>query len=188
MGLSDQAGWVLTGGQSTRMGRDKAMLPWSGRTMIEVIADTVREAAGSVTLVGAPEFPLPMSAFRLLFNRRRLAGSIIGGIRETQEMLDFCAEHGITADVEVVSPDDTLHTAAKLMADLDAGVLPVGENDRLVGMITDRDIAVRGVAKGRDPEKTTVRDTMSGEVRYCFDDENPEEVARRQRGSEAEDA
>ena len=55
MGLSDQAGWVLTGGQSTRMGRDKAMLPWSGRTMIEVIADAVREAAGSVTLVGAPE-------------------------------------------------------------------------------------------------------------------------------------
>ncbi len=55
MGLSDQAGWVLTGGQSTRMGRDKAMLPWSSRTMIEVIADAVREAAGSVTLVGAPE-------------------------------------------------------------------------------------------------------------------------------------
>ena len=85
----------------------------------------------------------------------------------------------MTRDVEVVSPDDTLHTAAKMMADLNAGVLPVGENDRLVGMITDRDIAVRGVAKGRDPEKTTVRDAMSGEVRYCFDDENPEEVARK---------
>ena len=85
----------------------------------------------------------------------------------------------MTPDVEVIRPDDTLHTAAMMMADLDAGVLPVGENDRLVGMITDRDITVRGVAKGRDPDKTKVRDAMSGEVRYCFDDENPEEVARK---------
>ena len=52
----------------------------------------------------------------------------------------------MTPDVEVIKPDDTLHTAAKMMADLDAGVLPVGENDRLVGMITDRDIAVRAIA------------------------------------------
>jgi uncharacterized zinc-type alcohol dehydrogenase-like protein len=57
---------------------------------------------GTLTLVGAPEAPMPVAAFSLLFGRRRLAGSIIGGIRETQEMLDFCAEHGITADVEVI--------------------------------------------------------------------------------------
>lgn len=57
---------------------------------------------GTLTLVGALEKPLPVGAFNLLFRRRRLAGSIIGGIRETQEMLDFCAEHGITADVEVI--------------------------------------------------------------------------------------
>ncbi len=57
---------------------------------------------GTLTLVGAPETPLPVGVFSLLFGRRRLAGSIIGGIRETQEMLDFCAEHGITADVEVI--------------------------------------------------------------------------------------
>jgi uncharacterized zinc-type alcohol dehydrogenase-like protein len=57
---------------------------------------------GTMTLVGAPETPLPLEVFNLLFGRRQLAGSIIGGIRETQEMLDFCAEHGITADVEVV--------------------------------------------------------------------------------------
>jgi uncharacterized zinc-type alcohol dehydrogenase-like protein len=49
---------------------------------------------GAMTLVGAPEKPAPIAAFNLLFRRRRLAGSIIGGIRETQEMLDFCAEHG----------------------------------------------------------------------------------------------
>jgi len=57
---------------------------------------------GTLTLVGAPETPQPVGAFSLLFGRRRLAGSSIGGIRETQEMLDFCVEHGITADVEVI--------------------------------------------------------------------------------------
>jgi alcohol dehydrogenase (NADP+) len=57
---------------------------------------------GTLTLVGAPETPMPVGVFSLLFKRRQLAGSIIGGIRETQEMLDFCAEHGITADVEVI--------------------------------------------------------------------------------------
>jgi uncharacterized zinc-type alcohol dehydrogenase-like protein len=57
---------------------------------------------GTLTLVGAPETPLPVKVFSLLFGRRRLAGSIIGGLPETQEMLDFCAEHGITADVEVI--------------------------------------------------------------------------------------
>ena len=56
----------------------------------------------TLTLVGAPEAPQPVGAFSLLFGRRQLAGSMIGGIRETQEMLDFCAEHGITADVEVI--------------------------------------------------------------------------------------
>jgi len=57
---------------------------------------------GTMTLVGAPEAPTPVGAMKLLFGRRQLAGSIIGGIRETQEMLDFCAEHGITADIEMI--------------------------------------------------------------------------------------
>lgn len=57
---------------------------------------------GTLTLVGAPERPLPLGVFSLLFKRRRLAGSAIGGIRETQEMLDFCAEHGITAEIEFI--------------------------------------------------------------------------------------
>jgi alcohol dehydrogenase (NADP+) len=55
---------------------------------------------GTLTLVGAPEAPAPVGAFHLLMGRRRLAGSLIGGIRETQEMLDFCAEHSLVADVE----------------------------------------------------------------------------------------
>jgi len=57
---------------------------------------------GNLTLVGAPNEPLPVASFALLFGRRSLSGSLIGGIAETQEMLDFCGEHGITADVEVI--------------------------------------------------------------------------------------
>jgi uncharacterized zinc-type alcohol dehydrogenase-like protein len=57
---------------------------------------------GTMVLVGAPEKPLPVGAFSLLLNRRRLAGSGIGGLRETQEMLDFCGDKGITADIEMI--------------------------------------------------------------------------------------
>ena len=57
---------------------------------------------GNLTLVGAPETPLSVSAFALLFGRKSLSGSLIGGIAETQEMLDFCGEHDITADVEII--------------------------------------------------------------------------------------
>jgi len=57
---------------------------------------------GTLTMVGAPPQPVPLGVFSLLFKRRQLAGSAIGGIRETQEMLDFCGEHGITADVETI--------------------------------------------------------------------------------------
>jgi len=57
---------------------------------------------GSVVLVGAPEKPLPVSAFNFLMGRRSLSGSAIGGIRETQEMLDFCGEHGIVSDIEKI--------------------------------------------------------------------------------------
>jgi alcohol dehydrogenase (NADP+) len=55
-----------------------------------------------MTLVGAPEKPFPVSAFNLIIGRRSLSGSAIGGIRETQEMLDFCAEHNITSDIELI--------------------------------------------------------------------------------------
>ena len=57
---------------------------------------------GNITLVGAPEKPLPISAFALLFGRKSVSGSLIGGIAETQEMLDFCGKHDITSDVEVI--------------------------------------------------------------------------------------
>ena len=83
----------------------------------------------------------------------------------------------MTPDVQVANPNQSIQDAARMMAAIDAGVLPVGENDRLVGMVTDRDIAIRAVAKGLSPN-TKVRDVMSdGEVMYCFEDEEVEEVA-----------
>jgi CBS domain-containing protein len=81
----------------------------------------------------------------------------------------------MTRDVEILNPKQTIKEAAHLMAQLDVGAMPVADGDRLVGMITDRDIAVRAVAEGRSPE-TQVRDVMTKEVKYCFEDEEVEEV------------
>ncbi len=86
----------------------------------------------------------------------------------------------MSTDVRITSPSETIRDAAKAMKELDAGILPVGENDRLIGMITDRDIAVRAVADGRGPE-TTVREVMSQEVLYCYEDESLDDVARQMR-------
>lgn len=79
---------------------------------------------------------------------------------------------------EWISPDTTLQQAARAMRDMDIGCLPVGENDRLVGMITDRDIACRGTADGCDPAKTPVSELMSRGIVYCFDDDEVEDVAQ----------
>ncbi|MCK1745090.1 CBS domain-containing protein [Bradyrhizobium sp. 139] len=77
----------------------------------------------------------------------------------------------MTRGAKLTNPDDTLQHAAKLMRDCDCGVLPVAEGDRLVGMITDRDIAVRCIAEGKGPH-AKVRDAMTQEVKYCFEDED----------------
>src|SRR5687767_6163784 len=82
----------------------------------------------------------------------------------------------MTRDVRVASPGQSIRDVAKIMAEIDAGSVPVGENDRLVGMITDRDIAIRAIAAGKGPD-TPVRDVMSSEVKYCFEDEDLEHVA-----------
>jgi CBS domain-containing protein len=82
----------------------------------------------------------------------------------------------MTRDVTVTSPSQSICDAARLMAECDAGALPVAENDRLVGVITDRDIAIRAVAQNLSPD-TPVRKVMSKEVLYCFEDENIEDVA-----------
>jgi CBS domain-containing protein len=78
-------------------------------------------------------------------------------------------------DVRTVSPTATVREAARLMGDIDAGILPVAEGDRLVGMITDRDIAIRAVAAGKGPD-TTVGEAMTHDVKYCFDDQDVEDV------------
>jgi CBS domain-containing protein len=83
----------------------------------------------------------------------------------------------MTRDVRLGSPDMTLQEAARQMAECDAGVLPVGENDRLVGMLTDRDIAIRGVAQGKGPNDS-IRDVMSGQVRWCYEDDAVEDALR----------
>jgi CBS domain-containing protein len=82
----------------------------------------------------------------------------------------------MTRDVRVANPGQSIREVARMMDEIDAGALPVGENDRLVGMITDRDIAVRAVAQGKGPD-TPVRDVMSREVKYCYEDEDLEHVA-----------
>jgi CBS domain-containing protein len=83
----------------------------------------------------------------------------------------------MTQTVSVAKPDQTIQQAAQSMSDVDAGVLPVGENDRLVGIITDRDIAIRAIAQGKGSD-TPVRAVMSTEVLYCFEDEDTDDVAR----------
>jgi CBS domain-containing protein len=85
----------------------------------------------------------------------------------------------MTRGAECIGPASSLQEAARKMKDLDVGVLPVcGDNDRLAGMITDRDITVRAVAAARDPRTTTVKDVMSLEVVYCFEDDDVQEAAR----------
>ena len=85
----------------------------------------------------------------------------------------------MTRNVECTHPDIILQDAAQRMRDLDVGPLPVcGENDRLVGMLTDRDIAIRAVAEGRDPRTTPVRDAMTLEVVYCFENQDVAEAAK----------
>jgi CBS domain-containing protein len=83
----------------------------------------------------------------------------------------------MTTNVRIANPDQTIREAAQAMAEVDSGVLPVGENDRLIGMITDRDIAVRGVGQGKGPD-TRIREVMTDHVDYCFEDQDVDEVTK----------
>jgi CBS domain-containing protein len=82
----------------------------------------------------------------------------------------------MTEEVEVVKPDATLYEAANKMRNLDVGALPVCDGDRLVGMLTDRDMTVRAVADGLDPKKALVRDSMTPEMAWCFEDQTATEA------------
>jgi CBS domain-containing protein len=105
--------------------------------------------------------------------RHRLAGS--SSPQAQQEGRNMRVSEVMTRNVYVANPDESIQQAAMAMAGIDAGALPVGNNDRLVGMITDRDIAIRGVAEGMSPD-TRVREVMTTDVKYCYDDQDIEEV------------
>ncbi len=82
----------------------------------------------------------------------------------------------MTVNAAWVDADTSLAKVAETLRDNDIGCLPVGDNDRLVGMITDRDIACRAVAEGRDPNKTMAREVMSQGIIYCFEDQTDAEA------------
>ena len=84
----------------------------------------------------------------------------------------------MTRDVRIANPDQSIHEVARIMADCEIGSLPVGENDRLVGMITDRDIAIRAVAEGKSPDDTHVREVMSQDVKFCYEDDEIAAIAK----------
>jgi CBS domain-containing protein len=98
------------------------------------------------------------------------------GRRIRQKETTMKVSEVMTRDVKLVAPEQSICDAAKMMAECDAGALPVGENDRLVGVITDRDIAIRAVGENKSPN-TAVRDVMTPQVLYCFEDETVEHVA-----------
>ena len=84
----------------------------------------------------------------------------------------------MTPDVERIQKDLTVQEAAQKMKTLNVGMIPVYNGDRLVGMLTDRDITIRSVAEGRDPRTTPVNAVMTPEVVYCFEDQTIDEAAK----------
>ncbi len=81
----------------------------------------------------------------------------------------------MTRNVRIANAEETIQDAARIMAEIDAGVVPVGQNGKLVGMLTDRDIAIRAIAEGKGPD-TKVSTVMSAEVKFCYDDEDLDHV------------
>ncbi len=90
----------------------------------------------------------------------------------------------MSRDVEVVHPDDSLQDAAKKMRHQDVGFLPVCDGQRLVGALTDRDIAVGAVAEGKDPKKMKVKDVASRDVNWCFADQDVDDAAKLMKDKE----
>ena len=84
----------------------------------------------------------------------------------------------MTSNVEVIHPDDTLQTAAEKMRDRDIGFLPVCDGDRLIGVLTDRDLITRALAEGTESKAMLGRDLVTSPAIYCFDDQNVDEAAK----------
>jgi CBS domain-containing protein len=85
----------------------------------------------------------------------------------------------MTPNVVVVSPNDNLQTAARKMLERDIGFLPVCDGERLIGTLSDRDIAIRAVSAGHDPRSAQVREFATPQAVWCFDDEDVDDAAQR---------
>ncbi len=95
-------------------------------------------------------------------------------------MEDFMrVKEAMNKSFKIVKPDTTLREAAEYMKECDCGYLPVGENDKLTGAVTDRDIIVRGIAAGHNPDDATVDNVMTQKIIYCFEDDDVEDAAKR---------
>lgn len=82
----------------------------------------------------------------------------------------------MSQNFKFMAPDSPIAQVAQQMRDIDCGFMPLAENDKIIGMITDRDITVRAIAEGKDPANTPARDVMTAKTYYCYDDQDVEEV------------
>jgi CBS domain-containing protein len=92
--------------------------------------------------------------------------------------MDMKVSEIMTTEFEKIDADNTLFEAAQKMKSFNIGFLPVQEGDKLIGLLTDRDIVIRGLAEGLDPRRTSVKDIASTDIVYCFEDESVEDAAR----------
>ncbi len=84
----------------------------------------------------------------------------------------------MTREVKYIDPNSTVKEAARQMREKDVGALPVGENDRLIGVITDRDITIRAIANGHDPDSITIKQVMTPKTLYCYEEDSVEDAAK----------
>lgn len=82
----------------------------------------------------------------------------------------------MSSNFKWMAPDSPISQVAQEMRQMDCGFMPLAENDKMIGMVTDRDITIRAVAEGKDPAKTKARDIMTPKTYYCYDDQDVEEV------------
>jgi len=127
--------------------------------------------------VAEPQFPLEFEHNEFARVKKKRRGEIEGGFgMQLREIM--------TTDVEIIRPETCVSEAAEKMRSLDAGALPVCEGERLVGMVTDRNITSRAIAYGHDPNTTPVRHYMSSDLICCFEDQDineAEELMRQRR-------
>lgn len=90
----------------------------------------------------------------------------------------------MTRDIRCVAPNDSLQRAAIAMEELDVGALPVWDGQNLIGMVTDRDITIRGVAEGKLVDSTPVSEVMSADVQFCFEDDQIDQVMEKMQNSQ----